>query len=207
MLEDLIPHRQGVEESLISATLWLTPTTTMPSNDTKGNGKVSTSSSAAAASGSGTAAEDAGAYKFHSSFEGHEGTCKPYLSTIMTTLSSRAVDVQSLRKEGEGANASTGESRRDAHTEYVLRFGQREKGAQESGTRSVNCRIAERASFPTQSHRRTTKPISAAITTPNLPTASQKRWAQQQRPQQQGGVAAGHVAAADGVRKSEGMRA
>ena len=50
----------------------------------------------------------------------------------MTTLSSRAVDVQSLRKEGEGANASTGESRRDAHTEYVLRFGQREKGAQES---------------------------------------------------------------------------
>ena len=58
-------------------------------------------------------------------------------------------------QRGEGANASTGESRRDAHTEYVLRFAQRGTGAQES-EQSVNCSIAERASFPTQSHRRTT---------------------------------------------------
>ena len=39
-------------------------------------------------------------------------------------------------------------------------------------SRNVNCSIAERANFPTQSLRRTTNPIPAASTTPNLPTAS-----------------------------------
>ena len=47
--------------------------------------------------------------------------------------------------------------------------------------RRVNCSIAERASFPTQSHRRTTKPILAASTTPNVPTGSKKRRVEQHR--------------------------
>ena len=156
MLEDLIPHRQGVEESLISATLWLTPTTTMPSNDTKGNGKVSTSSSAAAASGSGTAAEDAGAYKFHSSFEGHEGTCKPYLSTIMTTLPSPPEPSMSRVCAKKAKERTRARVKADATRTQSTCFGS-DSGKKElrNPTRSVNCRIAERASFPTQSHHQT----------------------------------------------------
>ena len=60
----------------------------------------------------------------------------------------------------EGANASTNQSRRDAHTEYVLRFTQRGKGAQELGVeRQVQghgaCELASAATLadePTDSH-------------------------------------------------------
>ena len=68
VLEDLIE----VEKHLVSNTL-ADANDDDDSDDTKGNGKVSTSSSAAAASGIGTAAEAADEYKYHSSFEGHEG--------------------------------------------------------------------------------------------------------------------------------------
>ena len=60
----------------------------------------------------------------------------------------------------EGANASTNQSRRDAHTESKLRFGQRGKGAQELGVeRQVQghgaCELASAATLadePTDSH-------------------------------------------------------
>ena len=71
-----------------------------------------------------------------------EGKCIPWqpahhLLVVFTAFIpccfSKDMQKNASAQTDEAANASTNQSRRDAHTEYVLRFTQRGKGAQELG--------------------------------------------------------------------------
>ena len=98
-----------------------------------------------------------------------EGKCIPWQPAhhllVVFTASipccfSKDMQKNTSAQTDEGANASTNQSRRDAHTEYVLRFTQRGKGAQELGVeRQVQghgaCELASAATLadePTDSH-------------------------------------------------------
>ena len=98
-----------------------------------------------------------------------EGKCIPWqpahhLLVVFTAFIpccfSKDMQKNASAQTDEAANASTNQSRRDAHTEYVLRFTQRGKGAQELGVeRQVQghgaCELASAATLadePTDSH-------------------------------------------------------